>query len=214
MTHNPNRAVLSPMQAQSELELLQILLRQEVQSVESSFAYPWDPAEAEGYFEALEQAVLQAGWSEADFTEPAQALASALNQAWDDLASPAASPLNSLLVLLQQFTDRFDAQVPQQVLHAIASQAERLVAENRPIADRMVHCVRDCFPNWAEEDLQVLARPFAYAMRGAETEALESALRSLRCAAWTDLSGVEQARLSLAIARYAIDHMPQNPHDA
>jgi hypothetical protein len=68
--------------------------------------------------------------------------------------------------------------------------------------------VQDCLPSWGEEDLQVLARPFAYAMRGSETEMLEVALRSVRCAEWADLSSIEQARLSLALARYALDQMP------
>ncbi len=213
MTHNPNPAVLFPTRAHAELELLQMLLQEEADSLDTSVAYPWNPAEAESYFEVLEQAVLQAGWTEAEFTEPGQAISNLLNQAWAEATLPVSSVSTAMLSLLQQFASRFDAQVPQQVLSSIAQQAQQLMSENRSIADRMVDCVRDCFPAWAEEDLQVLARPFAFAMRSAETEVLEAALRSMRCAAWSDLSGVEQARLSLAIARYAIDHAASDPHE-
>ena len=108
--------------------------------------------------------------------------------------------------MLQQFS----TQVPQQLLDSILHRAQQVITTNLSLADQMVQCVQDCLPNWAEDDLYVLARPFAYAMRGADTEMLEAALRSVRCAAWTELSGIEQARLSLAIARYALSQMPAN----
>lgn len=208
MTHNANRPSAFPFQAQAELELLQLMLQED-----QPLIYPWNPAapEAEAYFEALEQEVLQIGWTTEDFVGSGQALATTLNQAWAEfdgvptVATPAvANPTTSPTVVLRQFA----AQVPQQLLDTIVQRAQQLVTTNLSLADQMVQCVQACLPNWAEEDLQVLARPYAYAMRGADTEMLESALRSMRCAAWADLSGIEQARLSLAIARYALAQMP------
>lgn len=201
MTQHPSRPSMFPFQAQAELELLQLMLQEEPIAYpckpEESFSYPWNLAESEteAYFDALEQEVIKAGWSTAELVEQGQILASYLDQVWSDAPT---------VTLLQQFA----AQVPQQLLDTIIRRARQVVTANLSLADQMVQCVQECLPNWAEEDLQVLARPFAYAMRGAETEMLEAALRSVRCAAWTELSGVEQARLSLAIARYAIAQMP------
>jgi hypothetical protein len=214
MTQHPSRPSMFPFQAQAELELLQLLLQGEPAdypcSPEESFTYPWNPAapESADYFDALEQEVTKAGWSADELAEQGQILANFLEQVWVDsslVGLPVQAPTdNACINLLQQFT----AQMPQQLLDTIVRRAQQVVTINLSLADQMVQCVQECLPNWAEEDLQVLARPFAYSMRGAETEMLEAALRSIRCAAWTELSGIEQARLSLAIARYAIAQMP------
>jgi hypothetical protein len=215
MTHNPSRPSMFPFQAQAELELLQLMLQGEPVhypcAPEESYTYPWNPGapEAEAYFDALEQEVIKAGWSVEDLAEQGQLLSNCLEQVWTDSAfgTAAAAPeaLDSTYAhLLQQFA----AQMPQQLLDTIARRARQVISSNLSLADQMVQCVQECLPNWAEEDLQVLARPLAFAMRGADTEMLEPALRSIRCAAWTELSGIEQARLSLMIARYAIAQMP------
>jgi cell division septum initiation protein DivIVA len=207
MTYNSNRPSMFPFQAQAELELLQLMLQDDSEQLS---AYPWNPAapEAEAYFEALEQEVVKAGWTADELLEQGQVLSGYLNQLWTDVAPvETTSQVQTYANLLREFA----TQAPQQLLDTIAQRAQQVVATNLSLADQMVQCVQTCLPNWAEEDLQVLARPFAYAMRGADTEALESALRSVRCAAWTELSGIEQARLSLAIARYAIAQMPAEP---
>lgn len=216
MTHNPSRPSMFPFQAQAELELLQLLLQGEPVHYpcepEESYTYPWNPiaSEAEAYFDALEQEVVKAGWSTEEIAEQGQRLSNYLEQVWTEsevevvAVAAQATVDNTCAHLLQQFA----AQVPQQLLDTIARHARQVISSNLSLADQMVQCVQECLPNWAEEDLQVLARPFAYAMRGADTEMLEAALRSVRCAAWTELSGIEQARLSLAIARYAIAQMP------
>jgi hypothetical protein len=206
MIHDPTRLPVSPFQAQAELELLQLIL-------EESICYPWDPTEpeAEAYFDALEQEVLLAGWTNEELSEQGKALSTHLDQAWSTvLTSPQVQAAEDIAVssVCDKLLKQFAAQVPQQLLEGIVQRARQAIETNLGLADKLVQCVQDSLPNWAEEDLQVLARPFAYAMRGAETEMLEAALRSVRCAAWTELSGIEQARLSLAIARYAIAQMP------
>lgn len=210
MTHNSSRPSMFPFQAQAELELLQFMLQGEPSkyagATEESFVYPWNPAapEAEAYFDALEQEVMKAGWSAEELAEQGQLLTSYFDQVWSETAAPAVKVNVTCVNLLQQFA----TQVPQQILDLIGQRAQQVTSTRLSLADQMVQCVQSCLPNWAEEDLQVLARPFAYAMRGSDTEMLEAALRSVRCAAWTELSGIEQARLSLAIARYAIAQMP------
>jgi hypothetical protein len=69
----------------------------------------------------------------------------------------------------------------------------------------MVECVLDILPQWAEEDLQVLARPLAYAMREVDSEGAELVMATRR--PWAQLSEIEQARVSLAVARYAISQL-------
>ena len=80
-------------------------------------------------------------------------------------------------------------------------------------AQQLVYCVLPLFPNWAEEDLQVLARPFAYAMRGGELFIGGGALANIQVENWQGLSEIEKARVSLAIAHYALnpDLLPQKP---
>jgi hypothetical protein len=73
------------------------------------------------------------------------------------------------------------------------------------LADQMVECVLDILPQWAEEDLQVLARPLAYAMRDIDSEGVELVTETKR--PWAQLSEIEQARVSLAVARYAISQL-------
>ena len=53
---------------------------------------------------------------------------------------------------------------------------------------------------WAEDDLRVFARPLAYAMRG--EVASEPSSND-----WAALSEIEQAKLTLAIAKYAMEHV-------
>lgn len=199
MPNEPIRPLISAFQSQAELELLQIILQG------STSCYPCNPAEpeAEAYFAALEQEMFQVGWTEEDFASPAELLSKQLGGLWT--IAPATETASR--ILNTEFLQRFTAQVPHQVLSGIVQRAQQAIASNLSLADQLVQAVQDCLPNWGEEDLQVLARPFAYAMRGSETEALEVVLRSVRCAEWKDLSSIEQARLSLAVARYAIDQV-------
>lgn len=203
MTHDSTRSLDASFQTEAELELLQLMLQESV-------IYPWNPAdpEADAYFSALEQAVAEAGWDE-EIAIQGERLAAHMDQLWSTVAPV---PSAATRILNAPVLQRFAEFVPQQIYERIVEQARQVMDMNLSLADQLVRCVEDCLPNWGEDDLQVLARPFAYAMRGSETDTLEVALRSVRCAAWTELSGVEQARLSLAIARYAIAQLPSIDH--
>jgi hypothetical protein len=189
MTTDPQSVVSS--RAQAELELLQLMLQENT--------YPWNPgeSEADAYFAALDQDVFNAGWSLTDLTEQGQIFATHLEQVWATV--PSADPL----------LQRFAAQVPQALLSRIAQSARQVVASNLSLADQLVQCVQDSV-QWAAEDLQVLARPYAFAMRGTTSDSLEAALASLPSRAWDDLSEIEQARVGLVIARYAIAQVSQD----
>jgi hypothetical protein len=190
-------------QIQAELELLQFVLDN---NLNEEVSYPWNPAEAEAYFTELEQRVA-AEWLPEELTAQGQALANQLEQLWATVPQP--TPLFSLQArLLQQFS----TQVPQQVLESIAQRAQQMLTANLSLADRLVHCVEELVPGWGEDDLRVLARPFAFAMRSNETDPLEAALRSIRCKNWTELSSIDQVKLSLAVAQYAIAQLPTDPN--
>ena len=215
MASDLTRISISEQQAATELELLQVLLSEDT--------YPWsletDDAH-HAYFDHLETSWTQ-GMSEEENTqieEKGQLFFQQLEQAWADAdASNTASapttviddaPLASIQAIL---TEKFQERVPVTLIASLTQKAHQLASQPISLAEQLVQSVEDVLPDWGVEDLQVLARPYAFAMRGPETDKLEVALRSVRYAAWTELSGVEQARLSLAIARYTLSQMPSNP---
>jgi hypothetical protein len=213
MANNPKRPLVSSIPALAELELLQIIFEMEEMEAEEAISYPYRPSdpEADSYFEALEQEILATGWSMEDLTEQGQILSDRVEQLWSTFptAIEDESTVESIGadVLSATLFQRFSPRVPRQLLQGIAKKARQVAAQELSLAEQLVLCVQDCLPNWGAEDLQVFARPLAFAMRSPETE-VESALQSIRSANWTDLSEIEQARLSLVIARYAIVHAP------
>ena len=75
------------------------------------------------------------------------------------------------------------------------------------MAVQLVQCVQELLPSWAEDDLLVLARPFAYTMRGKDTDTIDSVLGNICSQEWKALSEIEQARAGLAIAHYALTQL-------
>ncbi|MEP0918388.1 hypothetical protein [Leptolyngbya sp. FACHB-17] len=153
---------------------------------DSAIAYPWNPAdpEAESFFNSLEQKFSLDALSDAEVADRADAFFSHLDSLF------AAPTLETSLA--QKF-----ATVPQSILNTIAQQAQKLANSSATLADQLVQCVQEALPQWAEEDLQVLARPLAYSMRGEE--------QAVKATDWARLSETEQAKLTLAIARYALN---------
>ncbi|MGF1495295.1 MAG: hypothetical protein ACFB8W_00510 [Elainellaceae cyanobacterium] len=176
-------------------------------------AYPWEPsaAEANDYFLKME-----AAWDSQAADEEEAAIAAheagffaQLNQAWNEM-TPAAQAIQEVppdpalqTALVEQLGDR----IPGNLVNSILQKAQEVISANLSVADQLVQCVQSILPSWDADDLQVLARPYAFAMRSGEPATLEVALRSVRYAAWTELSGIERARLSLAIARYTLSQM-------
>ena len=158
--------------------------------------YPWTPAEAAEYFTdataandelALSDEEAQLGW---------QALSAQLDQLWQG------GDTTSLQAALAQ---RFARRLSQDVIEQITTKATQGINTGLPLAEQLITCVRDSLTGWDKADLQVMARPLAHAMRGQE-EILEATINSVRDIEWDALSPMEQARISLAAARWAIDH--------
>jgi len=162
----------------------------------SKISYPWNPSDpsAESFLLELEQEFSLNTWEDHDIAQRSQSFFSHLDALW------LATDLETTLA--QKF-----AWVPQALLAAIAQQAQKVVETSNSLADQLIQCVQDLLPSWAEDDLQVLARPLAYAMRSDAADVVDATINSVSAIAWSDLSETEQARMSLAIARYAIDQL-------
>ena len=172
-----------------EKQLLDYFLKQEE-------PYPWNPekVEAQDYFETIEESFSLAGWSTQEVEERTERLFSSLNNCW----------ATQLSFSFQEVLDRkFGSVVPSSWLEAIAQEAKKMVDTNLSKMDRLVASMKPLLTNWTEEDLQVFARPLVYAMRSGQNNKADNVVSKLENTSWDDVSPVEKARLSLAIAQYA-----------
>lgn len=178
-----------------DLDLLQALLQ-------ADSSYPWNPAapESEAYFTAIEDKFTFDSWLDEEIEARSHNLFNQLDNLWE-ISSPSAVVENyQIQELLAVLAEKFSPRVPAIWLDKIAHQAYQLLSTNLSFADRLVNCVQEVLPSWSEEDLQVIARPYAWAMRSVEVSNTNSA-------DWQDLSELEQARLSLAIATFAFSQL-------
>lgn len=174
-----------------------------LQSVLTEQSYPWlRDSVAKGYEENLEAAGQSLEISDEEALAGWHGLSAQLDQIW------AGSGVDVLALLRQKFA----ARLPETVLVAIsdraqqiAQQAEGLSESAQPMVAQMIACVKGTVTAIGEADLQVMARPMAFAMRSSGAEELvDATAASVRQADWDNLSALEQAKLSLAAARYAI----------
>jgi hypothetical protein len=187
-TQSPDSQYFRDSLPQAQIDLLATIVQTDV-------AYPWNPAqlESESYLTALDQEfALSDSFSDSDIAQKSQVLFAQLEQVW-------------LTTALQKSLREKFARVPQDFLARIAQSVQNATVKYQSLADQMVECVLDILPQWAEEDLQVLARPLAYAMRDVDSEGVELVMAARR--PWAQLSEIEQARVSLAVARYAISQL-------
>lgn len=185
---SPDSQYFRDSQTQAQMDILATIVQTDV-------AYPWNPAqlESESYLTALEEEfALSDSFSDSDIAQKSQVLFAQLEQVW-------------LTTALQKSLREKFARVPQDFLTRIAQSVQNATVKYQSLADQMVECVLDILPQWAEEDLQVLARPLAYAMREVDSEGAQLVMAARK--PWAQLSEIEQARVSLAVARYAISQL-------
>ncbi|MBE9136984.1 hypothetical protein IQ254_07170 [Nodosilinea sp. LEGE 07088] len=170
--------------------------------------YPWLPLspEAESYLTGLE--------AELDAVEDGSDVSAAITAGWQalsaqmttqmaayDTASALSQPaVASVLGQISQFQER----IPGGLLQSLATSATTLARSGQPLIDQLVQCVSVVLPTWNADDLAVLARPLAYSLRDGRGEILDLNLRAISTAPWENLSDIEQARLTLAIASVAL----------
>lgn len=193
----PDNGLISA-RSQVEMELLQALC------LDDQAIYPWNPIvqESKAFFAELEVSGLDIpNWSESEVAARSQQFFARLGSLWESVSLV---PVGVIEALERQFADR----VPVAILQAIANKAQQVVSTPGSLADRLIECTQTVMSQLPVEDLQVLARPFAYAMRGSEADSLlEATLSKVRPVDWTELSDLEQARLSLAIAHYTLEQL-------
>ncbi len=175
---------------QVEHELLELIL------TDYDDYYPWNPAEitSESFFASQEEILYL---DDLEIKQRSQSFFAKLDQLWEDAE-------NTLTTFLySHFT-----KVPQSLLEAIAQKAEQIFQGNLPLMEKLVQCVSPVLPNWGEDDLMVLARPLAYNMRNKIAE--QTTLANLSNSNWEGLSELERVRLTIAIARFALNELKQN----
>lgn len=187
-----DNAALSKLQT----ELLQAVLETE--------AYPWLADEmAQPYSAQTEAAGEMLEISDEEATQGWQALSAQLDQQFALIENGAST---SIAERLQQ---KFATRLPAEMLARIGEKAQQLVSGSESVGqsvlEQMMACVQDVLSYIADEDLRVMARPMAMAMRGnSADEFVDATIKSVRTDDWAALSPIEQARLGLAAARYAI----------
>ncbi|MCC5638641.1 hypothetical protein LC593_22965 [Nostoc sp. CHAB 5844] len=199
-----NSQNLPSLATQVELEFLEVLLQP------GDVAYPWNPADeqAEAYFEELEQQFVMQDLLEEELHTRAQSFYGKLDNLWSQVASCADYKCNTEVVILDSLCktlhNTFAVGVPTGWLNAIAQKATEVMAVQQSINEQLVQCVQSVLPAWEADDIAVFARPYAYAMRSSEQKNLASIINKIENRDWTTLSEIEQAKVSVAIAYYAL----------
>jgi hypothetical protein len=189
MSESTNPALPSNAEQQAQLDLLHSVL-------DSASTMPWHPYSpaATQYFDQLEQTVADELGDDLEIASQWSKVSALANALW-------ASSDNSLLTTLAQ---KFGDRMPQELLTQLTTQVQAVAQSGQTLMDQLVTAAQAVVTNVAVDDLQVVARPMAMAMRSGEADSIEAAVQSIRAADWDELSEMEQAKLSLAIARYAL----------
>ncbi|MBD2343394.1 hypothetical protein [Anabaena subtropica] len=205
MTHKINGSdACHSVVSQMELDLLAALLEPE------DAAYPWNPTddESETYFDELERQFAIQDVLDEELTTRAQVFYDKLDSLWSGVTNSSYYNCNTVLPVIDHLQENlhtaFAAGVPQGWLDAIATKAAEIFASQKSLGEQLVECVQSVLPTWAADDLSILARPYAYAMRSSEGQDLASVIDNVNNQDWINLSEVEQAKASVAIAYYAI----------
>lgn len=188
-------------QSEIELDLLDSLIVDEI-------AYPWNPAdpESEMYFEAIEADLELEELTDEALATRTPMWAAQLEQIWQGVDGNKSQESSTIEQLQATISGKFANLVPTDWLETIAHRASKIYISGEELkalslTEQLVQCVQTVLPDLAREDLQVLARPYAFAMRSNSSEFILAGAENCQ---WTELSDIERARVSLAIARYAL----------
>ncbi|BAZ68826.1 MAG: hypothetical protein KME28_05005 [Pelatocladus maniniholoensis HA4357-MV3] len=197
---------LQTIPSQIELEFLEALLQPE------DGTYPWNPGdeESEEYFHHLEEHFVLQDVLEEELTTRCEDFYNQLEALWTSHAPSYNHNTDSIIIgqLQESLQSRLSTDVPKQWLKAIAQKAADIFTTQQSMANQLVECVQAVLPGWGSDDLLVLARPYAYAMRSSESQkTAETVVNQVSEQEWTNLSEIEQARVSLAIAYYALQQL-------
>ena len=194
MSSNRQPALIN--KSNAEAELTDCLLASQ------TINYPWNPADPDtaDYYAQSDDDFSLDDWSDAELTEKSQSFFSQIQACWVDAPSPI---IEETSVVEAALTDKFGARVPKAWLASIASRVSSLGKSHLEPVEQLVQSVQELLSNWAVDDLLVIARPYAYAMRC--NPGVTDPDRIVRDLEWTKLSELERAKLTILIAQYAID---------
>ncbi|MBE9220423.1 hypothetical protein [Dolichospermum flos-aquae] len=189
-----------------DLELLEALLASE------DAIYPWNPADvcSEAYFDDLEQQFNRQDFSASKLIENANNFYHNLDKIWGQTVAETENIRNNTVNYLQKALSNAFSVIPEFLLMEIAQKATVVLMVEKSASEKLVECVQTLLPNWDRDDLLVLARPFAYYMRSSEPDKLTSVIKDLENRDWSNLSEIEQAKISLAIANYALEYLSKS----
>jgi hypothetical protein len=172
-------------------ELLEALIQDEP-------IYPWDPYtnESEDYFSEQEAELsLTDCWTSQELETHSNQFFVTLEKSWQT------TPLVQIKTSLQQ---ELDYKVPPRWLEKIINQAQDIFLANLSPLEQLVQCVKPLLSDWEDDDLQVFARPLVFAMRGQAEPSLNQFTTK---DSWEELSPIEQARFTMAIAQYVLTEL-------
>jgi hypothetical protein len=203
--NNINTCNLMP--SSLELELLESLLESE------DTTYPWNLADtaSDDYFHHLEEKFDWQDFPEGELIGSADNFYQNLDIIWDKVDEVQQHNFYKNTVnSLQKALENTFSTIPGFLLTAIAQKATEVVKIEQLASEKLVQCVEALLPGWQIDDLLVLARPFAYSMRSSEPQTLTNLSRDFQQQDWANLSEIEQAKISLAIANYALQYLDQS----
>jgi hypothetical protein len=182
--------------SETEAELMDCLL------ASSTANYPWNPTDPEtaDYYSESDAHFSLDNWAEAEISLKSQSFFARIQSCWEAIpvVESALSPLAAL-------TAKFGVRVPQELLAQIAANVSSMANRQLEPVDRLVQSVSDLLSSWHTEDLLMMARPYASAMRGnTEVETPDQIVRPLD---WAKLTEVERAKLTIFVAQYAISEL-------
>jgi hypothetical protein len=167
--------------------------------------YPWNPSEpdTDDYYVESDRHFSLDDWSDREIAQRSHSFLAKIQSCWASSPTPELelSPLAALI-------EKFGTRVPQQWLSQIAANVDSLVDNHLEPIEQLVQSVRDLLPNWETDDLLVMARPYAYAMRG------NSPVDNFSAVDWTELSELERAKLTIFIAQFAITSATKLPNSS
>jgi hypothetical protein len=187
------------------LELLEALLDSD------EITYPWNPAlpESEDFFHECETHFAIDDLLESEGYERQEAFYSHLDTLWSNTSTTqiqCSTHVASISKLKESLQTAISSRIPHDWIEKIAAKASELFNQQMSIADQLVEIAASVVPALGSDDLSVLARPYAYAMRS-EANSLESTLQKAGRHEWKNLSEIEQARISVAVAYYALQQL-------
>jgi len=166
-----------------DLEFIEALLEPE------DAAYPWNLADesSESYFHNLELQFGLQDFSDAELGISTNNFYQNLDTMWDQVAVLENNSSKNTVNYLQEVLQNAFSVIPGGLLNAIAQKAAEVSMLEQSASEKLVECVQALLPSWAVDDLLVLARPFAYAMRSSEPHTLTSAIRDFEHRDWASL---------------------------